>query len=390
MAKIRLIYALFVVITGLFVVMYVDALSLLLFIVTLALPILLFLILLITRILTRIKIEPPNALSTKGQAVSMKIHLKNLSFIALPSLRATITYYGAFSSEPEKTEITFPLHAFTNQTSSFDVTSEHVGVVKVDLHNIYMYDYFRLFRFKFKVKQSYEITFLPELSPLTLGLRPNTLLGVDSDVFSKNKKGDDPSEVFAIRDYIGGDKLNRIHWKLSSKQDNLMVKDYSLPINNSISIIPELAFANSGNMLKDIDAVIETAFNISNFLCEAEIIHHICWYDPRTSRFFDEEIKNTDNMFAALGLMLSCGIDTEGGSLEYWKKDRPVCSHVAYITALQNASILSDLGEMSYSTFYSVFKVGDELSGAEGTAGMMQFFNVNPDNVSDSLAGITL
>lgn len=390
MAKIRLIYALFVVITGLFVVMYVDALSLLLFIVTLALPILLFLILLITRILTRIKIEPPNALSTKGQAVSMKIHLKNLSFIALPSLRATITYYGAFSSEPEKTEITFPLHAFTNQTSSFDITSEHVGVVKVDLHNIYMYDYFRLFRFKFKVKQSYEITFLPELSPLTLDLRPNTLLGVDSDVFSKTKKGDDPSEVFAIRDYVGGDKLNRIHWKLSSKQDNLMVKDYSLPINNSISIIPELAFANSGNILKDIDAVIETAFNISNFLCEAEIIHHICWYDPKTSRFFDEEIKNTDNMFAALGLMLSCGIDTEGGSLEYWKKDRPVCSHVAYVTALQNASILSDLGEMSYSTFYSVFKVGDELSGAEGTAGMMQFFNVNPDNVSDSLAGITL
>ncbi|MBQ3088231.1 MAG: DUF58 domain-containing protein [Clostridia bacterium] len=390
MAKIRLIYALFVVITGLFVVMYVDSLSLLLFIVTLALPIFLFLLLLLARILTRIKIEPPTTLSTKGQAVSMKIHLKNLSFIALPSLRATITYCGAFSSEPEKTEITFPLHALTNQTSSFDISSNHVGVVKVDLHNIYMHDYFRLFRFKFKINQSYEITFLPELHPLTMDIRPNTLLGVDSDVFSKSKKGDDPSEVFAIRDYIGGDKLNRIHWKLSSKQDNLMVKDYSLPINNSISIIPELASPSSENLLKDIDAVIETAFNLSNFLCEAEIIHHICWYDPKSTRFFDEEIKDTDDMFAALGLMLSCGIDSEGGSLDFWKKDRPVCSHVAYITALQNASALSDLGEMSYSTFYSVFKIGDELENAEGTAGLMQFFNVNPENVSDSLAGIML
>lgn len=390
MAIIRIIYAVFLVITGLFVIMYVDSLSLLLFIVTLSLPLFLFLLLLIARLLTRIKLEPPTALSTKGQAVTVKIHLKNLSFIALPSLRATITYYGAFSSEPEKAEIAFPLHALTNQTSSFDINSDHVGVVKIDLHNIYMYDYFRLFRFKIKINQSYEITFLPELTPVSMSIRPNTLLGVDSDVFSKSKKGDDPSEVFAIRDYVGGDKLNRIHWKLSSKQDNLMVKDYSLPINNSISIILELASENGENMLTDIDTVIETAINLSNFLCEAEIIHHICWLDPKTSRFFDEEIKDTDDMFAALGLILASGINSEGGSLEFWKKDRPVCSHVAYVTALQNAAVLGDLGEMSYSTFYSVFKVGDALTNADGVAGMVQFVNVKPDNIADALTGFSL
>ena len=169
-----------------------------------------------------------------------------------------------------------------------------------------------------------------------------------------------------------------------------MVKDYSLPINNSISIIPELASENSENPLNDIDAVLETTFNISNFLCEAEIIHHICWLDPKGERFFDEEIKNTDDMFAAMGLILACGVDNEGGSLEYWKKDQPICSHVAYITALQNASSLSDLGEMSYATLYSVFKIGNELENAEGTAGLMQFITVKPGNVSDSLAGIAL
>ena len=390
MAIIRILYAAFVIIAGVFVIMYVDSLSLILFIVTLALPLFLFLLLLLARILTKITVEPPDAISTKGQSVSMKIHLKNLSFVALPTMRATITYCGAFSNETEKTEISFPLHALTNQVSSFDIKSDHVGVVKVTVNNIYMYDYFRLFRFKYKIKQSCEITFLPEINPISMDIRPNTLLGVESDVFSKSKKGDDPSEVFAIRDYVGGDKLNRIHWKLSSKQDNLMVKDYSLPINNSISIIPELASENSENPLNDIDAVLETAFNLSNFLCEAEIIHHICWLDPKGERFFDEEIKNTDDMFAAMGLILACGVDNEGGSLEYWKKDQPICSHVAYITALQNAASLSDLGEMSYATYYSVFKVGKELENAEGTAGLMQFITVKQGNVSDSLAGIAL
>ncbi len=390
MAIIRIIYAAFVLIAGVFVIMYVDSLSLILFIVTLALPLFLFLILLLARILTKITVEPPNTLATKGQSVSMKIHLKNLSFVALPAMRATITYCGAFSSETEKAEISFPLHALTNQVSSFDVKSNHVGVVKITVNNIYMYDYFRLFCFKYKIKQSYEITFLPEITPISMDIRPNTLLGVDSDIFSKSKKGDDPSEVFAIRDYVGGDKLNRIHWKLSSKTDNLMVKDYSLPINNNISIIPELASEDGENFLNDIDAVIETAFNISNFLCEAEIIHHICWLDPKSERFFDEEIKDTDDMFAAMGLILSCGIDFEGGSLEYWKKDQPICSHVAYITALQNASALSNLGEMSYATYYSVFKIGQELKNAEDTVGLMQFITVNQGNASDSLVGVAL
>ncbi|MBQ7108085.1 MAG: DUF58 domain-containing protein [Clostridia bacterium] len=390
MAIIRILYAAFVVIAGIFVIMYVDSLSLLMFIVTLALPLFLFLLLAVARIFTRITVEAPDPITVKGQSVSVKINLKNLSFISLPTMRATITYQGAFSSEDEKTEITFPLHALTNQTSSFDINSEHVGVVKVTLDNIYMYDYFRLFRFKYKINKHYEITFLPEILPISMDIRQNTLLGVDSDVFSKSKKGDDPSEVFAIRDYVGGDKLNRIHWKLSSKQDTLMVKDYSLPINNSITIIPELAAEDNEKLLSDIDAVIETTFNLSNFLCEAEIVHHICWFDPKTSRSFDEEIKNTDDMFATMGLMLACGLDSTGGSLENWKKDRPICSHVAYVTALQNASSLSDLGEMSFATFYSVFKIGDELANAEGTAGSVQFITVNPNKVTDSLAGIML
>ena len=52
----------------------------------------------------------------------------------------------------------------------------------------------------------------------------------DSDRFSTYKKGDDPSEIFDIREYADGDKIQRIHWKLSSKTGDLMVKEGSLPL----------------------------------------------------------------------------------------------------------------------------------------------------------------
>ena len=36
----------------------------------------------------------------------------------------------------------------------------------------------------------------------------------DSDEFSMYRPGDDPSETFALREYLSGDRIRSIHWKL--------------------------------------------------------------------------------------------------------------------------------------------------------------------------------
>ena len=70
-------------IAGAFVVMYVDSLSLILFLVTLALPIILFLLLVLARVLTKITVEPNELIATRGSAVSLRFNIKNLSFVDL-------------------------------------------------------------------------------------------------------------------------------------------------------------------------------------------------------------------------------------------------------------------------------------------------------------------
>ncbi len=389
MTVIRLIYLAVVLIAGLFVVMYVDSLSLLLLLVVLALPLILLLLLTAARVFTKITVDLPQTVSTRGQAVSVKFNLRNYSIIALPKVRATVFYKGAFSDVEEKTEISFPLYALTKQIAFCDINSDHVGVVKVEIRDIFLQDYFSLFKFKIKIRKSFEVSFLPEISPVSMDLRPNTLLGADSDVFSKSKKGDDPSEVFAIREYVGGDKLNRIHWKLSSKQEELMVKDYSLPINNNIVIVADMASKKSEDALDDIDAVVEGVVCLSNFLCEAEIIHHICWYDVKGDRLFNEEIRNMDDMYTALGMMLSSGIGNSADSMAYWKEENIICSHLAYVTAVPSAEAIKDLEEISFSTYYSIMTVGDSEALANASSGM-QFIGLERGKVAKNLAGFTL
>ena len=390
MTIVRIIYLALLIGSGLFVILYIDSLSMLLFLVVLALPIILFLLLLLARLLTKVTVELDRTIATAGEAVSVRLRLHNRSFVALPGIRVQIAYCNAFVGEEEKTELNFPLHALTKQTAYCDIRSDHIGLVRLQVSDMILHDYFHLFSMKIKIRQEYEISFLPEILPVSVGLRPNTFLNGDSDIFSKTKKGDDPSEVFAIRDYVGGDKLNRIHWKLSSKQDTLMVKDYSLPINNCVLILLELSTPNGD--LTAIDAAVQTAISLSHCLCEAEIVHYISWYDPKGARFLKEKIKTGEDLYAVLGMLLASGISHQADSFTFWKKERDVYSHVAYISAVTEEGILQEISEMPYTSFYSVFEICPDGRTAAHTAQTrsMQLYPVPGHGVFDALTGVQL
>lgn len=53
---------------------------------------------------------------------------------------------------------------------------------------------------------------------------PNTYSGI-AELSESNQKGHDHSEVSDIRSYIAGDRPRDIHWKLSARQRELMVKE---------------------------------------------------------------------------------------------------------------------------------------------------------------------
>ena len=55
----------------------------------------------------------------------------------------------------------------------------------------------------------------------------------------QNRKGNDLSEIFDIREYVPGDDIRSIHWKLSSKTDTLILKEASDPSHYNVVILPD-------------------------------------------------------------------------------------------------------------------------------------------------------
>ena len=51
----------------------------------------------------------------------------------------------------------------------------------------------------------------------------------EAEIYDDFHPGDDPSEIFGVREFRAGDKMQSIHWKLSAKSDDLLVRENSQP-----------------------------------------------------------------------------------------------------------------------------------------------------------------
>ena len=81
---------------------------------------------------------------------------------------------------------------------------------------------------------------LPGGVPPALALGEQPLPDGEGDKYSPHKPGDDPTELFGLRPYREGDRLSRIHWKLSQKTGQTLVKELGLPVSERVLFLLDL------------------------------------------------------------------------------------------------------------------------------------------------------
>ena len=59
------------------------------------------------------------------------------------------------------------------------------------------------------------------------------------DILARNMLLDDPSRPRSVRNYLPGDPLKRIDWKLSAKRDELTVRTYDQSVSNDVVVMLE-------------------------------------------------------------------------------------------------------------------------------------------------------
>ena len=200
-------------------------------------------------------------------------------------------------------------------TAELSLQNSKVGTVVVSTNKIRVYDAFGLFVFRKSDLPDQAVIIYPDMRNVEVHMEnPVENIG-DGSRYSPDRPGQDVSEIFALREYVPGDEIRKIHWKLSGKTDRTMVRDFSLPLNYSVFLLLELTRGSE----ELVDAQVEIFLALSRTLLENGISHNMGWYDAAEERFNVEELDDFEELeLAAAGVLSSYAVEESGAALDFY------------------------------------------------------------------------
>ncbi len=297
----KILFLLLIIICTFFYILYVPDFALVLLIVFIALPVIMFITALILKHSIKAELTVKDTAVPKNQPFPVQLCITNKSFIPVGKAEAHIEYYNVFSNQISSFYLDLPIQPRNLQRVTFQLSSKFCGIIKIRTVNIKIYDPMRLFGFKTGKNIRTETAIMPENNEISGIVSATDRINEESSVFSENNPGDDPSEIFDLREYNPGDRLNRIHWKLSSKKNDFIVKEYSLPVDApSVVFLNLKCYEDSAYTLPVFDTIIETFLSVSQLMIDNERYHTVIFYSGRQKQFVKKNISSTDDLAEAV------------------------------------------------------------------------------------------
>lgn len=161
------------------------------------------------------------------------------------------------------------------KSASLTLESQHCGGLHCRITKVWALDFFGLLPLSFPCRAEKRITVMPVTFPVTA---EDLRLLADADEcqeYAPDHRGQDPSETFQIRSYVPGDNLHQIHWKLSEKSGELLIRESSCPVDHSLLLFIDRRCNSVVSQLSD--ALMEAAVSVAQGLTDAGIPFLLGW-----------------------------------------------------------------------------------------------------------------
>lgn len=291
-------------------VLYGSTSFLMLFYVELALPVFLLLTLIPAVRHTSIRMELPIPVVEQGQKTPVMLHVTTGGFPIGGRVAVQVKGKIPMGQKDEKTWFYTAL-AGSKKTAKIkaEYQSRCVGSIRMEISRVWCYDFLGLVALPLSAKywkalEPETLLVLPRISevPVMVSRQSRDFAG-ESEEHSKERGGDDPSEVFQIRDYQPGDKLRSIHWKLSAKTEEMMVREQSMPLGCPVDFYLDLYQPAAVHRRKDEtqrDSYLQILASVSHSMVVEGCRHHVIWFDSRKGDVCRYRIENEENIFEML------------------------------------------------------------------------------------------
>lgn len=229
------------------------------------------------------KIEIPAAEFTKNTEFLVRIRVKNRS--VFPVIRCSLYLEienGFFEQKTDKT-VTISLPARGEEVYEMPLSSGLCGDIEITLKQFGIEDLLSFHEKRKKAGQTEHIYVLPSEGE-TLDFEQNDYAAGLTESTESSAKGSDFSEVGQVREYIPGDSLKDIHWKLSAKKEALMVKERLQMSSQKLQIV----FCVDRRNPQRADEVICFLYELGNSVVKSRIPVTVYWWGSRSRQLYEK------------------------------------------------------------------------------------------------------
>ncbi len=174
----------------------------------------------------------------KNTPYTYSFRIDNHSPLALPFIEAQVSIPQSNAVRCTERTVRLSMAPLTSYHLKNTVSFRFRGTYDIGVKCFYIYDFFRIFRMRVDVENLTTVYVLPRR--LTLEETAAHSVSDDTARTVRSPLVVDKLEVSDIRDYRSGDSLKSIHWKLSSKSETFIVKDYNTGTSNQTVVFCDL------------------------------------------------------------------------------------------------------------------------------------------------------
>ncbi len=263
------------------------------------------------------------AFAAKGQTFCGNVCVINRSRLPAARVFCRITARNELTGAQIKRVVALSSAAHSEERGSVCLRSVYCGGVCVRVDRAWVTDALGLIPVCVPVGAHTRLTVLPDSFAARMRIPPCAPDDADSSFYRPDRPGSDASEPFQLRPYRYGDDVRRIHWKLSSKLDETVVRDGSEPVVRRLLLFWDKTAAPSGAAM---DTLAEAVVSVARALVESGAGCTLGWTGQDGAAF--EMVDSVQALLDAMPMLLRAGdaaasVDGDYGGVLYFAAAQP-------------------------------------------------------------------
>lgn len=355
-------YAIMMLILGIMAIIYSERMLSVLFLFGLLLPFFSLGLLLYSVHGARIYLDGQNQTVKKGEELIFSVWAVFVSRLACGKLVVSMEAERVYEGRREVQKIRGDVFGRGEKKFSLCFNTNRCGAIRMRVKKAHFTDLMGLFRVRIPLPEA-QCTFLVSPDMVFMENNPamfNPNVEAENEIYSDKKPGDDPAEIFGVREFRPGDKKSRVHWKLSAKMDEMIIKELGLPLDCSVCIPVDVCTKGKRGEGDIYEAILETALSLSATLLNAGQMHYIAWLDGDNKAVRRIRIENEEDLYEAIGGLLQArNYPKESGIIpaylaEYVREQPSNLFYVSKELLPEHKEMLSREKANSYMAFFKV------------------------------------